>query len=485
MKLANPDLLREKYFVANQWLLADSQKTIEVINPYNLESIASVPKCGKEETLRAIDAAANAFADWKHTSSDDRAAILHAWAKRIDENKEDLSRIMTLESGKPINESRAEIDYANSFVTWYAQEATRVYGDVISTPNPNEHILAVREAIGVVASITPWNFPAAMITRKCAPALAAGCPVVIKPAEDTPLSALALVALAEQAGFPKGVINIVTGDPVSIGQALCDSPKVRALSFTGSIPTGQLLMQQCADTVKKVALELGGNAPFIVFEDADLDAAIAGLMAGKFRNAGQVCIAPNRIFVHDHVYDAFVEKLESAIRQHIVLGDGLDEQVTQGPLINKAQWKKVDSIVKTAIKEGADVVLGGKSSDVGALFYEPTILANLHDEMEIAQLEIFGPVAALYRFDSEQDVIKRANETHCGLAAYFFTQNASRITRVSQALEYGIVGANAGRVSMARSPFGGMKFSGIGREGARFGIDEFVEIKNIYLGYVE
>lgn len=475
-KLTNFALFRQQCFVDGKWIDADDKKTFSVLNPYDQQELGQVPECGAEETKRAIAAANKAWHSWRAMTALQRSDIMWRWAELIDENKEDLSILMTLEQGKPLTESRGEIDYGNSFVKWFAEEARRVYGDVIPSNKPNQHLIVIKQSIGVVAAITPWNFPMAMITRKCAPALAAGCPVVIKPAEDTPFSALALAVLAEQAGFPAGVINIVTGIPEKIGAELTSNPLVRKISFTGSTAVGKLLMKQSASTIKKVSLELGGNAPFIVFDDADLDAAVSGTIASKFRNTGQTCVCANRIFVQDKVYDEYTKKLIAAVKK-LKVGNGLDADVQQGPLINEEAIEKVKQHVDDAIKHGGKIVLGGKPLTIGKLFFEPTILTDANMKMRLAQEETFGPVAPLFRFKTEEEVIQMANDTNVGLASYFYSRDIHRVWRVAEALEYGMVGINAGIVSSEVAPFGGVKESGIGREGSKYGIEDYLEIK--------
>lgn len=469
-------MLYDKCYINGKWTVANNKKTFPVINPLNGEIIAHVPLCGKTEAEQAIHAAHDAWTAYRNLTAKERSDLLWRWAQLIDKNKEELARLMTIEQGKPIAESRGEMDYANSFVKWFAEEARRVYGDVIPANKVNQRLLVIKQSIGVVAAITPWNFPAAMITRKIAPALAVGCTVVVKPAEDTPLTALALAALAEEAGFPAGVINVLTGDAKEIGAALTASPLVRKLSFTGSTEVGKLLMQQCASTVKKLSLELGGNAPFIVFDDANIDAAVNGLMTSKFRNTGQTCVCANRIFVHDAIYDEFVTKLIKAVNQ-LKLGDGLDESSSQGPLINEAALDKVKAHVADAIKHGAKVMCGGKQSKLGGLFFEPTVLADATLDMLFAREETFGPVAPLVRFKSDTEVVVMANKTHAGLASYFYSRDIARVWRVAEQLEYGMVGINTGLLSTEVAPFGGIKESGVGREGSKYGVDDYLEMK--------
>ena len=481
MQLNDSSLFRQQCYLGGQWADADDGATFDVLNPADGSVLGAVPKMGASETARAIDAAQAAMPAWAGKTAKERSAILRRWYELILENQSDLAMIMTAEMGKPLAEAMAEIVYGASFVEWFAEEAKRVYGDTIPAPSNDRRIVVIKQPIGVVASITPWNFPTAMITRKCAPALAAGCPVVIKPAEDTPYSAFALAELAERAGIPAGIINIISGVPADIGGELTSNPVVRKLSFTGSTPVGKLLMKQCADTVKKVSMELGGNAPFIIFDDADINAAITGVMASKYRNTGQTCVCANRILVQDSIYDEFAEKLVAAVAK-LSVGPGLTSNATQGPLINEKALEKVEGLVADAVEKGAKVVLGGKRSDLGAIFYEPTVLTDIDPGMRMANEEIFGPVAPLYRFKTEAEAVAMANDTPFGLAAYFYSRDIGRVWRVSEALEYGIVGANEGIISSEVAPFGGVKESGIGREGSKYGIEEYVEIKYMCLG---
>jgi succinate-semialdehyde dehydrogenase / glutarate-semialdehyde dehydrogenase len=481
MQLQDLKLFRQQCYIDGQWVGADNGASFDVLNPADGVVLGSVPKMGATETARAIDAAEAAMPAWAAKTAKERANILRSWFNLIMENQKDLATIMTAEMGKPLAEAMGEIVYGASFVEWFAEEAKRVYGDTIPAPSNDRRIVVIKQPVGVVASITPWNFPTAMITRKCAPALAAGCPVVIKPAEDTPYSALALAELAERAGVPAGIINIVTGIPSEIGGEMTSSTKVRKLSFTGSTPVGKLLMKQCADTVKKVSMELGGNAPFIVFDDANLDAAVEGAMASKYRNTGQTCVCANRILVQDTIFDAFAEKLAKAVGA-LTLGPGLTTDATQGPLINRQALEKVEALVDDALANGAKAICGGKRSSLGHSFYEPTILTGIDSSMRMASEEIFGPVAPLYRFKTEEEAVAMANDTPFGLAAYFYSRDIGRVWRVSEALEYGIVGANEGIISSEVAPFGGVKESGVGREGSKYGIEEFVEIKYMCLG---
>jgi len=475
-KLKNTSLFRQQCFIDGQWVDADSKKTIAVDNPFDGSILGHVPKCEQPETARAIHAANKAWNAWRSLTAEQRSTLLRDWSLLIDKNKEDLAVLMTLEQGKPLTESRSEIEYANSFIKWFAEEARRVYGDVIPAPNPHQHIVVIKQPIGVVGAITPWNFPAAMITRKFAPALAAGCPVVLKPANETPFSALALAVLAEEAGFPPGVLNIVTGEASSIGLELTTNPLVRKISFTGSTPVGKLLMAQSASTVKKISLELGGNAPFIIFDDADLEKSIPGTIACKFRNTGQTCVCANRILVHDSIYDNYTQRLLVAVKQ-LKSGNGLLPDVQLGPLINEKAIQKVERHVQDAVSKGAKIICGGKKSSLGKLFFEPTILIDVTPDMLIAHEETFGPVAALFKFTTEAEAVALSNDTPFGLASYFYSQDIHRVWRVAEQLEYGIVGINTGLISTAVAPFGGVKESGIGREGSKYGIDEYVEIK--------
>ncbi len=484
MKLKDPGLFCRQCFIDGAWQNAEGGKTFEVINPADGSVIGSVPDMGRSEVRRAIEAAEKAWGPWRSLTAKARAAILGNWRDLILKNKDDLATIMVSEMGKPMAEAVGEIVYGASFIEWFAEEGKRLYGDVIPSQGADKRIIVLKQPVGVVASITPWNFPNAMITRKCAPALAAGCPVVIKPAEATPLSALALAELADRAGFPKGVLNVVTGNPQEIGAEFTANPAVRKLSFTGSTRVGKLLMAQCAKTVKKVSLELGGNAPFIVFDDADIDAAVAGAMASKYRNAGQTCVCANRILVQSGVYDDFAEKLAKAVST-IKVGPTLGTSSDQGPLINQAALEKVERIVEDALGKGAKVLIGGKRHELGGTFFEPTILTDVTPDMACATEEIFGPVAPLYRFETEEEAVDLANDTPYGLAAYFYSRDMGRVWRVSEALEYGIVGVNEGIISTEVAPFGGIKESGIGREGSKYGLDEFTEIKYLCLGGLE
>lgn len=483
MKLSDPKLFRQQCYLNGQWRDAISGDTLEVSNPAINDVIGSVPKMGGEETLEAIQAAEIAFHDWKKTTAKHRADILRRWFELMIEHQEDLAKIMTLEQGKPLAEAKGEVVYAASFLEWFAEEGKRVYGDVIPATAPDKRIIVLKQPVGVVAAITPWNFPLAMITRKAAPALAAGCAFVAKPAELTPYSAFALAELAERAGVPKGVFNVLSGDAPAIGKAMTDSPLVRKLTFTGSTAVGKLLMQQCAGTVKKVSMELGGNAPFLVFDDADIDAAVEGAMMSKFRNTGQTCVCANRILVQAGVYDEFAEKMRIAM-QSLHVGDGMDEDNNQGPLINHAALLKIEEHVADAQAKGASVTMGGARHALGGTFYQPTLLTGVQADMQVADEETFGPLAALFPFDSEQEGIALANDTPFGLAAYFFARDLSRVWRVSEALEAGIVAVNTGIFSTEVAPFGGVKESGVGREGSKYGMDDYLEIKYVCIGGV-
>lgn len=482
LALKDITLLRHHAYIDGQWVHADTAGSFPVTNPADGSVIVRVASVGVAETRRAIEAAAKALPAWRARTAKDRAAILRKWYELIMANADDLAVLMTAEQGKPLSEAKGEISYGAAFVEWYAEEAKRVYGDIIPEPAPGRRVLATKEPIGVVAAITPWNFPSAMITRKCAPALAAGCTVVVKPGEDTPLSALALAELAARAGIPAGVFNILpTADYIAVGGELTANPLVRKLSFTGSTEVGKLLMKQCADTMKKVSFELGGNAPFIVFDDADLDAAVAGAMASKYRNTGQTCVCANRILVQDGIHDAFAAKLAEAVKR-LAVGPGLGGDTQQGPLINAQAVEKVERHIADALSKGAKVLLGGKRHALGGTFFEPTILTDVTAEMTCAREETFGPVAPLFRFRTEDEAVRMANDTEFGLAAYFYSRDMGRCWRVSAALEYGIVGVNEGIISTEVAPFGGMKESGIGREGSKYGIEEFLEIKYVCMG---
>ncbi len=475
-------LLRSEAYIDGAWVAADDGGRFAVTNPADGAEIGSVPAMGAAETRRAIEAAAKAWPDWRAKTAKERAIILRRWYELILAAKDDLARLMSAEQGKPLAEAAGEVVYGAAFVEWFAEEGKRVYGEIIPEHLPGRRIVVTKEPVGVVAAITPWNFPNAMITRKCAPALAAGCPVVVKPAEDTPLSALALAELADRAGLPPGVFNVVTAsDPVPVGDELTANPLVRKLSFTGSTEIGKLLMARSAATMKKVSLELGGNAPFIVFDDADLDAAVAGAMASKYRNAGQSCVCADRLVVQDGIYDAFAARLARAV-EALTVGPALSGVAQQGPLINAQAVDKVESHITDALAKGARLVTGGHRHALGGTFFQPTVLADVTADMLCAREETFGPVAPLFRFRTEEEAVRMANDTEFGLAAYFYSRDIGRVWRVARALEYGIVGINEGIISTEVAPFGGMKESGLGREGSRHGIDEFVEIKYMCMG---
>ena len=478
MKITDSKFYRDKCYINGEWVSADSGETISVNNPATLEEIGTVPKCETAETRRAIEAANTAWPEWKAKSARQRSDILRKWFDLMIENKEELAQMMTIEQGKPINESRGEIGYGASFVEWFSEEAKRVYGDTIPDPMTDRRIVVLKQPVGVVASITPWNFPNAMITRKCAPALAVGCPVVIKPASQTPFSALALAVLAEEAGFPKGILNVITGKASAIGDELATNPIVRKLSFTGSTEIGKVLLEKCSGTVKKVSMELGGHAPFIVFDDANIDDAVAGAMQSKFRNTGQTCVCANRIYVQENVNDEFCKKFVEAVSK-MKVGDGLNEENSSGPMIDEHSLSKVEEHVEDAIACGAKVAIGGAKHSLGLNFYQPTILTGVTPEAKITTEETFGPVAPVYKFKDENEVIDLANNSPYGLASYFYSRDIGRIWRVAEALEYGMVGVNTGLTSKAEAPFGGIKESGLGREGSKYGIDDFIEIKYI------
>jgi succinate-semialdehyde dehydrogenase/glutarate-semialdehyde dehydrogenase len=479
--LQDTNLLKTQSLIDGAWVDALDGATLEVRNPATGALIATIPNAGAAQTLEAIRAAELALPAWKARTADDRSRILRRWFELMMSHQEDLALLMTSEQGKPLAESRGEIAYAASYIEWFAEEARRLYGEFIPSPWADKRIVVTREPVGVCAAITPWNFPAAMITRKVAPALAAGCTIIVKPATQTPLSALAMAELALRAGVPAGVFNVITGDARPIGGVLTSSPAVRKLTFTGSTEVGRVLAAQCAPTLKRMSLELGGNAPFIVFEDADLDEAVAGAMASKYRNTGQTCVCTNRLLVQDSIYEVFAEKLCKAVAA-LKVGNGLDEGVAQGPLIDAPALAKVEELVADATTRGARVLTGGRRHALGGTFYEPTVLADLTPEMRIAKEEIFGPVAPLFRFTTEAQAIQMANDTEFGLAAYFYSRDMGRVWRVSGALEYGMVGINSGIISTAVAPFGGVKQSGMGREGSSHGIDEFVDTKYLCMG---
>lgn len=479
--LQDPSLLRQSCYIAGTWRDADSGAVLEIRNPATREKLGTVPRMGAEETRRAIEAADAAFPEWRARTAKERAAILRRWFELILENQKDLAVIMTSEQGKPLAESMGEIAYAASFIEWFAEEGKRVYGDTIPGHQRDKRILVLKEPIGVCAAITPWNFPSAMITRKAGPALAAGCTMLLKPASATPFSALALAELGERAGIPAGVFSVITGSSEAIGGEMTSNPRVRKLTFTGSTEVGKRLTAQSAGTMKKVSMELGGNAPFLVFDDADLDAAVEGAVASKYRNAGQTCVCTNRMLVQSGIYDAFAERLRTAVSA-LKVGNGLAEGVQQGPMIDEAAVEKVERHIADAVGKGARVVLGGARHELGGTFFQPTILRDVTPDMAVAREEIFGPLAPLFRFETEEEAVRMANDTEFGLAAYFYTRDVGRVWRVSEALEYGIVGINTGLISTEVAPFGGMKESGLGREGSKYGIEEFLEVKYLCLG---
>ena len=482
--LKDPSLLRQQCYVDGKWIDADDGGSMPVVDPATGMPVGTAPVMHAAETRRAIDAANRALPAWRSKTARERSAILRKWQDLMLANIEDLALILTTEQGKPLSEAKGEVTIGAAYVEWFAEEAKRVYGDVIPTIANDRRLVVVKEAVGVCAAITPWNFPCSMITRKVSPALAAGCTVVIKPAEATPYSAFALAELAQRAGFPPGVLNVITGDAPSIGGEMCANPTVRKVSFTGSTEVGRLLMKQVAPTIKKISLELGGNAPFIVFDDADLDAAAEGAIISKYRNAGQTCVCANRFFVHDRVYDAFTAKLVARV-EALKVGPGTDSGVTQGPLINAEAVDKVDAHLGNAKAHGAKVATGGKRHALGGTFYEPTVLTGVTPDMQIFREETFGPVAPLIRFKDDAEVVELANRTEFGLASYFYSRDIGRIWRVAEALEYGMVGVNTGLITTEVAPFGGMKQSGLGREGAKYGIDEFIEVKYICFGGVD
>ncbi len=481
VELRDPKLFRQACYIDGSWIESSAHQTIDVDNPATGQVIGTVPRLGRGETRHAIEAAARAFPAWRKRTAKERAGVMRRWFELMMANQDDLAKLMTVEQGKPLTESKGEVGYAASFLEWFGEEAKRVYGDTIPAHQADKRLVVLKEPIGVVACITPWNFPLAMITRKAGPAIAAGCTVVLKPASQTPFSALALAELAERAGVPKGVFNVVTGSAKEIGAELTENPIVRKLSFTGSTETGKVLMAQCAGTVKKLSLELGGNAPFIVFDDADLDAAVEGAIQSKYRNTGQTCVCANRLLVQDAVYDDFAERLAAAVRT-LKPAPGLDAGATQGPLIDDKAVEKVESHIADATSKGARVIVGGARHALGGRFFEPTVLTGVTSEMAIAREETFGPVAPLFRFRTEDDAIRMSNATEFGLAAYFYGRDIGRIWRVAEALEYGIVGINTGLISTEVAPFGGVKESGIGREGSKYGLEEFLEIKYLCMG---
>lgn len=481
MQLNDPTLFRQQAMVNGRWRDASGKETLAVTNPANGQPLGNVPKMGAGETREAIDAAARALPAWRALTAKERSSILRRWFELMMEHQDDLARLMTLEQGKPLAEAKGEISYAASFIEWFAEEGKRIYGDTIPGHQADKRLLVIKQPIGVTAAITPWNFPSAMITRKAGPALAAGCTMVLKPASQTPFSALALAELANRAGIPEGVFNVVTGSASEVGGELTGNPLVRKLSFTGSTEIGRQLMEQCAKDIKKVSLELGGNAPFIVFDDADLDKAVEGALASKFRNAGQTCVCANRLYVQDSVYDRFAEKLQQAVSK-LQIGDGLQPNVTIGPLIDEKAIAKVQEHIADALGKGARVVTGGKVHELGGNFFQPTILVDVPGDAKVAKEETFGPLAPLFRFKDEADVIAQANDTEFGLAAYFYARDLGRVFRVGEALEYGIIGINTGLISTEVAPFGGVKSSGLGREGSKYGIEDYLEIKYMCIG---
>lgn len=477
----NQRLFRENCYVNGKWIDASLGKTYNVFNPFDGSLLGNVSECSEADIKYAIESAYQAWKPWRELTAKARSDLLMRWAELIDQNIEDLAKIMTLEQGKPLAEARGEISYANGFVRWFAQEGLRVYGDIIPSNKADQHLLVIKQPVGVVAAITPWNFPCAMITRKIAPALAAGCTVVVKPDSDTPFSAFALAALAQEAGFPAGVINVLTGPPDVIGGEMTANPLVRKVSFTGSTTVGKLLMKQCATTLKKLTLELGGNAPFIVLDDADIDAAVEGAITSKFRNSGQTCVCANRLMVQNRIYEEFTDKFVKAVKQ-LKVGNGLETGVQQGPLINQKALKKVETHVKDALEKGATLLCGGAPHDLGGLFYEPTVLSGANASMLLANEETFGPVAPIFKFNTDAEAIELANDTDFGLASYFYSKNIDRIWHMAESLEYGMVGINTGIISTEVAPFGGIKQSGVGREGSKYGIDPYLEIKYLCMG---
>ncbi|MES3020898.1 MAG: NAD-dependent succinate-semialdehyde dehydrogenase [Pseudomonadota bacterium] len=481
LTLKDPSLLRQQCYIDGEWCDADGAATLDVHNPATGETLGTVPRMGATETARAIAAASRAWPAWRKKSAKERSVILRKWNDLMLENADDLALLMTAEQGKPLSESKGEIVYAASFIEWFAEEAKRVEGDTLASPWADRRLVVTREPIGVCAAITPWNFPAAMITRKVGPALAAGCPMVVKPAELTPFSALALAVLAERAGVPKGVFSVLTGDSKAIGGEMTSNPTVRKLTFTGSTQVGRILMEQCAPTIKKLSLELGGNAPFIVFDDADLDAAVEGALASKYRNAGQTCVCANRIYVQDGVYEQFAAKLVAAVAG-LKVGNGQEAGVTQGPLIEEKAVLKVEQHIADALSKGGRLLAGGKRHALGHGFFEPTIIADATSSMQVASEETFGPLAPLFRFTTEDEVIGLANDSEFGLAAYFYSRDIGRVWRVAEAIESGMVGVNTGLISNEVAPFGGVKQSGLGREGSKYGMDDYLVLKYICMG---
>ena len=484
MPLRETTLFRQQCYVAGAWIDADSGAVSTIVNPATGAVLGSVPELGAAEARRAIEAAHAAWSSWRKLTAQARAVILRRWFNLLLEHQEDLATLLTLEQGKPLAEARGEIGYAASFIEWFAEEGKRIYGDTVPPHQPDKRILVLKEPVGVCAAITPWNFPTAMIARKAGAALAAGCAMVVKPAPQTPFSALALAALAERAGLPAGALNVVTGPAQVIGDEILDNPLVRKLSFTGSTRTGKYLMQRCAGTLKRLSLELGGNAPFIVFDDADLDAAVAGALVSKYRNSGQTCVCANRFLVQDGVYDAFADRLTRAVGEQLKVGNGLESGVMQGPLIDAAALAKVERHVADALAQGARVLTGGRRHALGGTFYEPTVLADVAPGMLVAREETFGPVAPLFRFQTDEEAIRLANATEFGLAAYFYSRDLNRVFRVAEALQYGMIGINTGLISTEVAPFGGVKESGFGREGSKYGIEEYLDIKYLCIGLI-
>jgi succinate-semialdehyde dehydrogenase / glutarate-semialdehyde dehydrogenase len=484
MQLKDASLFRQQAYVAGEWVDADRKGVIEVDDPATRKTIGTVPKMGAAETRRAIEAARDAMPAWRRKTAKERSAIVRRWFDLLMANADDVAAIMTTEQGKPLAEAKGEVAYAGSYIEWFAEEGKRVYGDTIPTNAPDRRIVVVKEPIGVCCAITPWNFPAAMITRKAAPALAAGCTMVVKPASQTPFTALALAALAERAGAPKGVLSVVTGSASEIGAEMTSNPIVRKLTFTGSTEIGKKLMEQCAGTMKKVTMELGGNAPFIVFDDADLDAAVEGAIASKFRNTGQTCVCANRIMAQDGVYDAFTRKLADAVAK-LKVGPGFEPGIAQGPLIDMKAVAKVEEHVADAVAKGAKVVVGGSRHALGGSFFQPTVIANVTSDMLVAREETFGPMAPVFRFRTEEEAIRMANDTEFGLASYFYSRDVGRVWRVAEGLEYGMVGINTGLISTEVAPFGGVKESGQGREGSKYGIEDYVVVKYLAMGGVD
>ncbi len=484
LKLKDKNLLRQQCYINGSWQDADSGQSIEVTNPATGEKLGSVPKMGAAETRRAIEAAEEALAVWGKTTAHEKSQVLRRWFELMMANKEDLAILITSEQGRPINEARGEINYAASYIEWFAEEARRIYGDTIPSVSNDKRIVVIKQPVGVTAAVTPWNFPSAMITRKAAPALAAGCTQVIKPATATPYSALALAELADRAGFPPGALSVVTGSSAAIGGELTGNPIVRKLTFTGSTGIGKKLIEQCAGTVKKLSMELGGNAPFMVFDDADLDAAVDGALESKFRNTGQTCVCTNRLLVQDGVYNAFAEKLAQRVSR-MKVGNGMQEDTDQGPLIDEGALGKVEELIQDALDKGGRLLTGGKRHELGGSFFEPTVMADVTTAMKVAREETFGPFAPLFRFKTEKEAIQMANDTEFGLASYFYTRDIGRIFRVAEALEYGIVGINAGIISTAVAPFGGVKESGFGREGSKYGIEDYLEVKYLCMGGIK